>query len=98
MARSRFRFGACKSVCRDPLFVFRSGEEPAPERFFLFVDSLRALARVDGLIFFGACNPGTAVAENLEPWEGPLIRKGATMTRRVMQEGKLQRVGGYPLN
>ena len=64
------RLEACKSVCRDPLFVFRSGEEPVPERFVLFVDSLRALARVDGLIFFGACNPGTAVAEKPEPWEG----------------------------
>lgn len=60
---------ACESVCRDPLFVFRAGEEPVPERFSLFVDTLRALTRQDGLIFFGSCNPGTAVAEKEEPWE-----------------------------
>jgi len=46
-------------VCREPLFALKASVEISPERFFLFTNTLKSLATADGLIFFGACNPGS---------------------------------------
>lgn len=60
---------ACESVCRNPLFVWRSSDEIAPERFRTFVRSLGSLTARDGLIVLGMCNPGSDVPERESPWD-----------------------------
>ena len=66
---------ACESVCRNPLFMMKWGDEVAPVRFKLFVDSLRSLTQENGLIFFGQCNPGTVAVRGKSSWdrEGVLV-------------------------
>jgi hypothetical protein len=59
----------CRYICREPLFFLKSQEEIAPERFFLFARSLRSLARRDGLVFFGECNPGAAIPGSISEWD-----------------------------
>ncbi|MBK8817267.1 MAG: hypothetical protein IPN42_17970 [Methylococcaceae bacterium] len=49
----------CELICRKPLFEIKQSVEVSPERIFHFINSLNALLRADGLIFFGACNPGS---------------------------------------
>jgi hypothetical protein len=63
------RLRACESVCRDPLFVSRSSEEAAPERFLQFAEALSALSHPDGLIMLGMCNPGTTAPRHQAPWD-----------------------------
>jgi hypothetical protein len=63
------RRAACESVCRNPLFVWRSSEQLAPERFRTFARSLSSLAAPDGLVVLGMCNPGSDVPERESPWD-----------------------------
>jgi len=53
---------SCELMCREPLFEQKTASEIAPERFFHFAKSLSSLARENGLIFFGACNPGSSAS------------------------------------
>jgi hypothetical protein len=55
-----YRLYLCELICREPLFEQKTSVEISPERFFHFAKSLSSLATADGLIFFGACNPGSA--------------------------------------
>jgi len=55
----------CELLCRESLFKLKTSVELSPERFFHFTKSLSSLVTVDGLIFFGACNPGSAAPENV---------------------------------
>ena len=55
-----YRLYLCELICREPLFEQKTAVEISPERFFHFAKSLSSLATTDGLIFFGACNPGSA--------------------------------------
>jgi hypothetical protein len=49
----------CELICRKSLFDIKKSVEISPERFFRFKESLDSLLTIDGLIFFGACNPGS---------------------------------------
>jgi hypothetical protein len=49
----------CELICRKPLFEIKQSVEISPERFLHFTNSLNSLLTADGLIFFGACNPGS---------------------------------------
>ncbi len=49
----------CELICRKSLFDIKKSVTLSPERFFLFTTSLKSLLPADGLIFFGACNPGS---------------------------------------
>ncbi|MGZ5010517.1 MAG: hypothetical protein ACXV74_06105 [Methylobacter sp.] len=55
-----YRLELCERICREPLFEQKTSVEISPERFFHFTKSLSSLVTADGLIFFGACNPGSA--------------------------------------
>ena len=55
-----YRLELCDGICREPLFEQKTSVEISPERFFHFAKTLSSLATADGLIFFGACNPGSA--------------------------------------
>ena len=55
----------CELFCRESLFQLKTSVELSPERFFHFTKSLSSLVTVDGLIFFGACNPGSAAPEKV---------------------------------
>lgn len=55
-----YRLDLCELICREPLFEQKTSVEISPERFFHFTKSLSSLVTADGLIFFGACNPGSA--------------------------------------
>lgn len=55
-----YRLDLCELVCRESLFEQKTSVEISPERFFHFTKSLNSLVTADGLIFFGACNPGSA--------------------------------------
>ena len=54
-----YRLHLCELICRDPLFEQKTTVEISPERFFHFTKTLSSLVTEDGLIFFGACNPGS---------------------------------------
>lgn len=60
-----YRLDLCELICREPLFEQKTSVEISPERFFHFTKSLSSLVTTDGLIFFGACNPGSAAPEKL---------------------------------
>jgi len=55
-----YRLQLCEQICREPLFEQKVSATISPERFLHFADSLNSLTSEDGLIFFGACNPGSA--------------------------------------
>ena len=55
----------CELLCRESLFKQKTSVEISPERFFNFTKSLSSLVTADGLIFFGACNPGSAAPEKV---------------------------------
>jgi len=55
-----YQLNFCDLICRPPLFEQKKSTQISPERFFQFANSLSALTIEDGLIFFGACNPGSA--------------------------------------
>jgi hypothetical protein len=55
----------CELFCRKSLFQQKTSVEISPERFFHFTKSLSSLVTADGLIFFGACNPGSAAPEKV---------------------------------
>jgi hypothetical protein len=55
----------CELICRKSLFDLKTSVEISPERFFQFTKSLSSLVTEDGLIFFGACNPGSAAPEKV---------------------------------
>jgi hypothetical protein len=61
-----YRLELCERICREPLFEQKTSVEISPERFFHFTQSLSSLASPDGLIFFGACNPGSAAPEKVK--------------------------------
>jgi hypothetical protein len=64
----------CELICRKSLFELKTSVEISAERFFHFTKSLSSLVTSDGLIFFGACNPGTKAPKNLlEPDETELL-------------------------
>ncbi|MEQ1544628.1 hypothetical protein [Methyloglobulus sp.] len=56
----------CELICRKPLFDLKKSVELSPERFFHFATSLKSLLPEDGLIFFGACNPGSVAPDKVE--------------------------------
>jgi hypothetical protein len=60
-----YRLELCERICREPLFEQKTSVEISPERFFHFTQSLSSLVTPDGLIFFGACNPGSAAPEKV---------------------------------
>jgi hypothetical protein len=60
-----YRLNLCELICREPLFEQKTSVEISPERFFHFTKSLSSLVTEDGLIFFGACNPGSAAPERV---------------------------------
>jgi len=69
-----YQLNLCELICREPLFEQKISVEISPERFFHFTKSLSSLATADGLIFFGACNPGSAAPEKaLEKDETELL-------------------------
>ena len=55
----------CELICRKSLFDLKTSVEISPERFFNFTKSLSSLVTSDGLIFFGACNPGSAAPKKV---------------------------------
>ncbi|MFU8787542.1 MAG: hypothetical protein ACNA7G_00850 [Methylobacter sp.] len=55
-----YRLQLCEQICREPLFEQKVSAAISPERFLHFAESLSSLTTEDGLIFFGACNPGSA--------------------------------------
>ncbi|MFZ2169631.1 MAG: hypothetical protein WAW61_08350 [Methylococcaceae bacterium] len=55
----------CELFCRESLFQLKTSAEISPERFFQFTKSLSSLVTADGLIFFGACNPGSAAPQKV---------------------------------
>jgi hypothetical protein len=61
-----YRLELCERICREPLFEQKTSVEISPERFFHFTQSLSSLTSADGLIFFGACNPGSAAPEKVK--------------------------------
>lgn len=58
-----YRINLCELVCREPLFALKSSVEISSERFFQFISTLNSLVTADGLIFFGACNPGSSAPD-----------------------------------
>lgn len=60
------RINLCELVCRESLFDLKSSVEISPERFFLFTNTLNSLVTADGLIFFGACNPGSEAPDKAQ--------------------------------
>jgi len=61
-----YRLELCERICREPLFEQKTYAEISKERFFHFTQSLSSLASANGLIFFGACNPGSAAPANVK--------------------------------
>jgi hypothetical protein len=59
----------CELFCRESLFQLKTSVEISPERFFHFTKSLSSLVTADGLIFFGACNPGSAAPKKAVEWD-----------------------------
>ncbi|MDO9163065.1 MAG: hypothetical protein Q8N35_17510 [Methylococcaceae bacterium] len=59
------KLNLCELICREPLFEQKTSVEIYPERFFKFTKTLSSLVTSDGLIFFGACNPGSAAPVKL---------------------------------
>jgi len=59
----------CELICRESLFELKTTVEISPERFFHFTKSLSSLAAADGLIFFGACNPGSKAPKTEVEWD-----------------------------
>jgi len=57
--RREYQLYLCELICRESLFELKTSVEISPKRFFHFTKSLDSLVTADGLIFFGACNPGT---------------------------------------
>jgi len=55
----------CELICRKSLFDLKTSVEISPERFFNFTKSLGSLVTADGLIFFGACNPGSPAPQKV---------------------------------
>jgi hypothetical protein len=68
-----YRLDLCELICREPLFEQKTSVEISPERFFRFTKSLSSLVTADGLIFFGACNPGSAAPVKVEKDEAELL-------------------------
>jgi hypothetical protein len=60
-----YRLYLCELICRKSLFELKTSVEISPERFFHFTKSLSSLVTEDGLIFFGACNPGSAAPKKI---------------------------------
>jgi len=57
------RLNLCELTCREPLFEQKTSVEISQEQFFHFTKTLSSLTATDGLIFFGACNPGSEAPE-----------------------------------
>ena len=64
------RLRICEHICRKSLFNLKSTVEISSERFHLFTSTLSSLTTPDGLIFFGACNPGSAAPKELPKLTG----------------------------
>ncbi len=60
-----YRRYLCELICRKSLFDLKTTVEISPERFFHFTKSFSSLVTADGLIFFGACNPGSAAPKKI---------------------------------
>lgn len=60
-----YRLEICERICREPLFDLKQSAELSEERFYHFTKTLSSLTAADGLIFFGACNPGSAAPERV---------------------------------
>jgi hypothetical protein len=60
-----YQLHLCELFCRKSLFKLNTSAEISPERFFHFTKSLNSLVTANGLIFFGACNPGTPAPEKV---------------------------------
>jgi hypothetical protein len=64
-----YRLYLCELICRKSLFELKTSVEISQERFFQFTKSLSSVVTVDGLIFFGACNPGSAAPKKAVEWD-----------------------------
>ena len=73
------RINICEVVCRKPLFDLKASVEISLERFFLFTKTLRSLVTEDGLIFFGACNPGSAAPKEALEHDSPGLLINSTV-------------------
>lgn len=60
-----YQLHICNLFCRESLFQLNISVEISPERFFNFTNSLSSLVTADGLIFFGACNPGSTAPKKI---------------------------------
>lgn len=60
-----YQLHVCNLFCRESLFQLSISDEIFPERFFNFTNSLSSLVTADGLIFFGACNPGSTAPKEI---------------------------------
>lgn len=67
--RRTYQLYLCELICRESLFELKTSVEISPERFFHFTKSLNSLVTADGLIFFGACNPGTKAPKKAVEWD-----------------------------
>jgi hypothetical protein len=67
--RRTYQLYLCELICREPLFELKTLIEISPERFFHFTKSLSSLVTPDGLLFFGACNPGTKAPKKGVEWD-----------------------------
>jgi hypothetical protein len=67
----KIKLQTCEDICRGPLFTMETHEEIEPERFFRFAGSIGLLAKKDGLVFFGGCNAGSALTEDVPGWDSP---------------------------
>ncbi|MFZ2449090.1 MAG: hypothetical protein WAW36_01030 [Methylovulum miyakonense] len=79
------RINICEVVCREPLFNLKSYVEISPERLLLFTNSLSSLVTADGLIFFGACNPGSEAPDDI-----PLYGDAKFLTNTTVAGGPYQ--------
>ncbi|MGR9088641.1 MAG: hypothetical protein ACU841_16450 [Gammaproteobacteria bacterium] len=61
----RYRLDLCELICREALFEQKTATEISPERFFHFANTLSSLTADNGLIFFGACNPGSSAPNKM---------------------------------
>ena len=64
----------CELICTKSLFEIKQSVELSQERLFTFTSSLNSLLTANGLIFFGACNPGSiAPVKGVEKNETELL-------------------------
>jgi hypothetical protein len=61
----QYRLDLCELICRKSLFKMHTSVEISQDRFYHFAKSLTSLTAESGLVFFGACNPGSAAPKKI---------------------------------